>query len=868
MSDNDEISLRIAIGNDAHLGKVKNKTLTWGDLRERCFTPVIGQETLREYLELPKPEQDRLKNVGFFLGGPCDDNYRKAANIHERCLVVLDIDTATFDLLDKIEMGLTALSDFEFFAYSTRKHTAIKPRLRVVILLEKPISVEKFVAASRILASKLDPTMDAVDDVSFRIAQLMYWPSHCRDADFFTHHNEGRAVDVDELLADFGDWRDWTNLPFSENQGRKRPTDPGKKAENPHEKTGVIGAFCRAYSIEDAIEKFLPDVYTPGEDAGAKPRYSYVGGSTSNGAIVEDGGLFLYSYHTTDPCSERLVNSFDMVRLHKFGELDKDTAEDTKPTAFPSFKAMVEFLSDDIAVARELQAEQYDPVAMFEDLGDEEDEQKPDSDEPDLDDLIGDSEETKTEKIKADSKWHLLLDITAEGFLKSTVTNSATILTHDPRLVGICEMNQFTREIVTRKPLRSKLAVIPKWQVQDKTNGDLWEDGHDHAVRLLLEAPAGKKKPGYGMKISDRDLRGAVWSAAERTPFHPVRDYLLGLKWDRRQRLDTLFHRFLGVEDNAYTRGVSRLTLLGAVTRVMEPGHKFDFVPILEGTQGKRKSTFINILARHWFAEMEGHFADRKRLVETMQGAWILELPELQGFTRTEVQEIKAFVSATKDKVRLSYARRAMEFPRQCIFIGSTNETEYLKDSTGNRRFWPVLCTVAEIDTDGLAREVDQLWAEAVSVYHDMRAAQPEGVLPLFLSNAEARAEAVRVQESRRIETPEDALAGVIQHWLDTPQHLSKIVGASTAFDDLDADNRLYVRNETCALELWQVCLKREPDGYNEMQARLVGRALRKLSATWECIGTRRTKHYGAQRVYRRKDAVGEFSLVEEDLVG
>ncbi|WP_372708050.1 VapE domain-containing protein, partial [Brevundimonas sp.] len=338
-----------------------------------------------------------------------------------------------------------------------------------------------------------------------------------------------------------------------------------------------------------------------------------------------------------------------------------------------------------------------------------------------------------------DPEWRSNLQLSEEGQIKGTLHNVELIVGNDKRFRGIVGLNEFTQEIrqigtpgifrmkkESPKPVRQLDGVL--WKIRDPVNGQLWSDSHDIAIRLILETP--DRQGGYSLKTTDRDLMSAINRAAQGNRFHPVRDYLTRHKWDGVNRVERLFVDYIGAEDNAYHREAALLFMVGAVTRIFEPGHKFDFVPILEGIQGVRKSTFVSTLSQGWFAELEGDFHDKKGMVEQMAGAWVIELPELQGFSKAEVTTIKGFVSRTTDKVRLAYERRAAEFPRQCVFIGSTNETEYLRDATGGRRFWPIAGTVTSIDTDRLEREVDQLWAEAKAMYDAWRQEQPHGRLP------------------------------------------------------------------------------------------------------------------------------------------
>jgi hypothetical protein len=452
-----------------------------------------------------------------------------------------------------------------------------------------------------------------------------------------------------------------------------------------------------------------------------------------------------------------------------------------------------------------------------------------------------------------DPNWRSYLQLNEEGQIKSSVHNVELILRNDPRLGGVVARNEFTLETVqvcepgrlnlrkaSPKPLRQLDGNV--WKVRDPVNGDVWSDSHDHSIRVMLEAP--ERQGGYSLKTSDRDLGAALDVVANQFAFHPVRAYLRSQAWDGTNRVERLFVDYVGAADNVYHREAAVLFMVGAVTRIFEPGHKFDFVPILEGLQGVRKSTFIRVLAKHWFAELEGDFHDKKALVESMQGSWIVELPELQGFSKAEVTTIKGFVSRPIDKVRLSYQRRASEFPRQCVFIGSTNESEYLRDMTGGRRFWPIACGVTEIDTDRLAREIDQIWAEAKAMYDAWRASYPHGSLPLYMQNAEAAAEATRVQESRREIGDEEILAGQIAAWLDRP------IGSDLGFDV--NDDVAEKRSVVCIPEIWREMMANDSQALKLGDSRRIGRALR-LVPGWAPLATpRRTARDGNQRVYRR----------------
>lgn len=480
-----------------------------------------------------------------------------------------------------------------------------------------------------------------------------------------------------------------------------------------------------------------------------------------------------------------------------------------------------------------------------------------------IDDIGEAGNETRT------LNWTSLLDLTEKGGFKSNLHNVELIVCNDPRLVGLIQLNEFTQETVQRKAPGTKANrrdSQPKptrqldgrvWQVSDRLNGDLWSDDRDFAIRSILEAP--KTQGGYDIKLSDRDLKAAVVLAANRNAFHPVREYLSGLVWDGVPRVERLWIDYVNAHDDQYHRDVARLMMIAAVTRIFEPGHKFDFATILEGIQGKRKSTLISVLGRHWFAELDGDFHDSKQMIELMQGAWIMEIPELTGFGRADVRAIKAFISRQKDRARLAYARRAGSFPRQCIFVGSTNDREYLKDDTGGRRFWPVECRLRddqEIDTDALEKSIDQMWAEAVALYQQMRADKPHGTLPLYLRDGASRVIAARLQESRRQESPDDILAGKISEWLEAP------INDGGFEDDGTAEPRY--RNETCSAQVWVECLHKDLAAFKFQEQGTVNRALAKIPG-WEPAGSKRFPIYGKQRLLARGGVDG---MIERSAYG
>lgn len=219
----------------------------------------------------------------------------------------------------------------------------------------------------------------------------------------------------------------------------------------------------------------------------------------------------------------------------------------------------------------------------------------------------------------------------------------------------------------------------------------------------------------FGFRTAKDYFSMVLTTVSRENAFHPVRDYLQSLEWDGQERLPGWLTRYLGTEDNEYTRTVGEIVLVAACRRVRQPGCKFDEMMVLESAQGTAKSTVLATLAvrDEWFSDDLPLGADTKRVIEALAGRWIVEAADLKGMKRADADNLKSFLSRRIDRSRMAYGRRVEEHPRQCVIVGTTNDERYLKDATGNRRFWPV--RTGKIDLASLRRAVEQLWAEAAS---------------------------------------------------------------------------------------------------------------------------------------------------------
>lgn len=898
MADHDNKIVRVSVGKPTNLGKSQNVAIGWKKFLTKWFKdPSVTSETQREYDKAAFNEKNRLKGAGgWMLTAPLEGQSRKAEFVQERQIVSLDFDNIPNELFDEIMVHKTHwLCEYEFFGHTTRSDRPDSRRLRIYLLCEQDIPVENYEALTRILAYKIDPEMEVVDPVSFRVAQMMYLPTVSKDQTYTRRRNPGKLLDMWEWLEGWKyDWRNKATLPRSEREDTK--LHDKMEAEDPHEKRGLIGAFCRAYGIEDVISEYLADVYGDPDPHSTLPRYTYLGGHSQYGAVVYDD-KFLFSWHGTDPACEKLCNAWDLVRIHKFGKKDAEIGDDEVPVNdLPSQKAMMEFAKRLPKVNAELAAEKIDLEAMLEDLGDDEDEPVAarveeadpfDHLDDDQRDILGLEPKDKrklglpeypgkSKAIPRNKNWTSSLEATLQGEIKPTVSNLVIILTHDPRFRGLMAINAFTGEMVATRTFKCQMKEIKPIPLRDPKNGDVWSKAHDAAILALLSAPNGQGNFGYGMEVSHTKLEDALWIAAQQFVFHPVIDHILALpEWDGEPRLDRMWIDYMGTPDTAYYRETARFTVVGAIARLFHPGLAFDYVPILISKQDRRKSTWVQHLGFGWWGgELTADFHNLQLAAEQMMGKLFLEMAEITNMKRSDAQQQKAFISRTKDKVRLAYDRRAIEFHRQSIFIGTTNEYEFLRDDQ-NRRFWPIHLTVEFIDTDRFLANRDQLFAEALVRYKEMLAAakgRPDRVF--FRLSKKAKAEAEDLQDSVRVQAGDDHEIASIQEFLDAEVPLSQVLdpnGAGAEFENEDGEPTV-LRVVTCTNQLLVEALGEDlPANANARSSRttVLGMRMSRLEG-WVRYSTWKTKHeggnarliaipgYGRHPGYVREDATRE----------
>jgi len=783
--------LTIATGRSRKEMNWKNREMLWSELVDKLSSTIRTYETYEEYKKLSKSKKDEIKDVGGFVGGTLKEGRRKADNVVWRQIVTLDADFVKGDLW----AGVETMFGYGCVMYSTHSHSPKAPRLRLVIPLRRAVTPDEYGAVSRRIAADLG--IDFFDDTTYEPHRLMYWPSTSSDGEFIFKVLDEEWVDPDEILARYEDWRDSSYWPESSRtkENRKRLAE---RQGDPKEKPGVVGAFCRTYSVVDVIEKFLQDVYSPCENPN---RYTYIPGSSAGGLVIYENGDFAYSHHGTDPISGKLCNAFDLVRLHKFGELDEEAKEGTPVNKLPSYLSMQELAREDLEVKKTIASERM--ASASEDFNEED--------------------------------WQVNLEINNKGELKNTLTNIILILRHDPQLNSI-----FYNEL--------REGVDVEGDVPWKRLKSGWNKTDEASLAGYIDLNYNLYSPGK--------LKEAVLKVAVERSRHPVKDYLLNLpKWDGVKRVDTLLVKYLGAEDNIYTREATRKTLVAAVARTMNPGIKFDTVLVLNGPQGIGKSTLFSKLGGKFFSDSLSISDMRdKTAAEKLQGYWILEIGELAGIRKIDEETLKSFLSRQDDKFRASYGYSVEDHPRQCIIVGTTNqEAGFLRDITGGRRFWPVKTPgdtkLKSWDID----DVDQVWSEVMEYYH-----QGES---LILSNkAEEFANAAQVDALES-----DDREGLVREYLDMllPSNWDDMdLYARRSFirGDEFSDNVIGTvrREQVCTMEIWCELFGKEATAMRKIDSYEINAIMRKIDG-WEKYtgnkqGNAKVPLYGIQRIYVRCD--------------
>ena len=831
--------LKISTAPSKTAARWTNTLTTLQDLTAKAYDPHVINCTAEKYARLSKAERDKLKNIGGFVGGHLKNGRRCKGHVLARSLVTLDLDNIPPNV--DLRATLAEKLPYAWLAHTTLSHTPDNQRWRTWVWLTRDITANEYGAVARRIAQDINPGLDWIDPTTFEPERLMYWPAALTDGDYHVEVSSKKDIlNPDDFLARYDVWQDVTTWPGITPEQAKAFEATGK-LDDPREKPGMLGAFNRAWSIPKAIEHFLPDVYKPGT---SKDRYTYTGGSSSNGLIVYNQGHYAYSQHATDPAADgHSHNAFDLVRIHRFGDLDVDTAAGTPANKKPSYVAMMDLANEDAATRAEnakataaMIDEVFQPITT-------------DCDEPAAASGPAGEPLKKTNELPAEvgekpasnKDWLLDLETKKDGGFKDTIGNFELILENDPRFNHIA-WNSHASQLEVQDP-----SLLPWKQVKPG-----WTDNDEARLKTEIART-------YGGLYAPTKMNDALLSTASARAFHPVRDYFTNLlPWDGVERLDTLLVDTLGAEDTPYVRAVTRKTFVAAHRRTFQPGCKFDHVLTLVGPQGVGKSTIFARMAGQWFSDsLTITDMKDKTGAEKLLGNLIVELSELAGMRKAEAEPVKGFISRTEDKFRPAYGRTVQTYPRQCIIVGSTNADEgFLRDPTGNRRWWPVRVTGEgwigkPHDLDQAT--IDQLWAEARARDH----AGEQLYLTGEVLEAAEHIQAESVEADDRVGLVQEYLNKVLPgNWDRLSLTARRIWLADETISDADKAPDMWdkagKRLSVSKIEIWAECFGRDPDAMRKIDSHEITAIMQQIDG-WKDTGRReRLPIYGRQRIFRK----------------
>ena len=781
--------LKIAVCNHRNNSKYKNQEKPWSYIKDRNRRPIRTTETAEEYPRLPKEKRDELKDHGGFVGGWLKGGVRKNGNVISRCIGALDADNIGADD-DFLGITRKALEGVEYFIYSTHKHRPEAPRYRIVILFDREVSEDEYPALMRMVARQIG--MDFFDDSTYQSNRMMYWSSCPSNGVFFFEEGIGEPMTVDRYLGMYADWHDTTQWPTSTRQSEVVKHSV-RQQQDPLSKDGLIGAFCRTYfPITEAIHTFLSDVYAPSAVEG---RYDYIPADSNAGVVIYDD-KFVYSHHATDPACEKLLNAFDLVRIHLFGD------DDPKKT----YKQMCDLALQQDAVKLTLDRERRERAD---------------------EDFAADDDRDWTSQLRYQPRSQIL---------ENSVWNLMLILNNDPDFANF-GYNELANRVQVTGP-------VP-WD--RPADNKFWRDADTAQLKALLDTRY--------VSFSSRNHDVCFAKVADDRRFHPIRDYLDSLPpWDGECRVESLFIRCLEADDTEYVRTVTRRLFAAAVARVYQPGIKFDCLTVIDGAQGIGKSTLLKeLVGDEYYSEtLSLTDMDDKTGAEKLQGYWVIEIGELAGMKKADVEKVKGFLSTTDDKYRPSYGRVVESHPRQCVVIATVNgERGYLRDITGNRRFWIIKCRQKEQARKWsfTKEERDQIWAEAVALWR--------GGEKLYLEDTELPAAEALQREAMEL----DERQGIVEEYLNTllPDNwdgtdlYERRNYLSVQYDPTQPRGTT-VRKAVSNVEIWAECFGKNPSEMKPADSYAIAALMMRVEGWERTEKIRRILVYGRQRLYLKTE--------------
>ena len=781
--------------------------IDWSEIAAWCESPAEVKEAGNYVLGTLRPT--KVKHPG--SSDSCQSLHRRKEAVVSRSAVALDVDhpgsTFTSDLKDK-------LGDLPVVWHTTFSSTPDAPRYRVLVLTDREMTPNEYVAVARVIMEDLGAAQ--FDAGSSQPERYMFRPA-ASDPTAFRHGSwDGEPLSVDAMLEAAGELPEDTAPPVSRNK------------RNPYEIAGVVGAFNRAYeSFDDLIETYELPYTRDGAD-----RWYYGAQVGEPGLVLLSEGL-VFSHYAHDPAATgHSQSAFDLVRMHRFGELDANTRPATPVTKLPSYAEMCSLASRDERVQTEvLKSMDFEPITPEQDHGalngarTTERTARRDSGGSGGGSGSGGDSGSGSGGSGDSGDWRRQLQRTPRSQqIIDNIHNWDLICSHDPVFGGL-HFNELSFAIETHGPLPWRSNTVSMFTKMDRSS-----------FALYLERR-------YQLKPTDKRLDQLIDAAAQGRVVNHVKDYLVRLPpWDGVPRVETCLP---GVEPTPYSRMVARKSLVAAVARVFNPGVKWDHVLVVMGEEGLGKSHWINKLAQGWTASL-GDISNKDTLL-IMHRSWIMIADEGYSLKKSDADMLKEFLTRTTDTFRVPFERETGVYPRRCVIWSTTNDRVFLRSQEGNRRFLIVEAT-GSVDFEALTPEyIEQVWAEAIHLFMMGE--------PLFIAGDDAAMAA----EVRDTFTEEDALIGLIQEYLATPvpEDWAERTPESRASwfasrGDEFTEPGTQLQDQVCSTQIWVEALGRRIGDHRRADLLLITNALDKLE-DWGPVGRRVVPGYGQQRVFERK---------------
>lgn len=773
-----------------------NGSVDWGDICEWVKHPEVS--TTKETGNYILAELRRTTKVHAAGGALCTEVHRDNASVARRsALLVLDADTPEPDFEPRMERTLDGT---RWAWHTTYSSTPEAPRYRLLVAVDRPMTGVEYCEAAEALAGRLG--LENFDRGTFEAARYMFLPGHPPGAAYGYDIYDGAELSVDDLVDEY------TLLappPMAE------PARVQKK--DPLVLPGTMGAFNRAYQgLNELVEAYeLP------YEACEAGRWRLTGASSEPGmGAIKGNPCLWYSNHAHDPAFQQTCSAFDLVRIHRFEQLDEAAKADTPVNRRPSHLAMLQLALNDPLVSAELLDETKAVFAHL-DVPEPTAPSEPDPDlwEPDPD------------------LWHRLRKDVRSGKVFNEVPNWDLIREHDP---------VFQR--LRRNDMTSAIEFEPgglPWRTVTEATSPVRKDDRTELREYLQRTYRFREVPGR------EDVNDRLNATARQRAYHPVLRYLAHLRWDGTPRLAECLP---GVVPTAYTRWVARKCLVAAVARVFQPGVFWDHSLVLYGGEGVGKSKWVSTMARGYSATLPGRL-DSVDTMRVLSQNWMVVSEEGHALKRADFEVLKEFITRAVDTYRLPYETDLVVVPRQCVIWSTTNDHTFLRNEVGNRRFL-VVHAEHKFDFARLTPEyVDQVWAEAVDLYLS-------GDEDLWVNEEQAH-QAATLRASFTEESPIpgyvlDYTARLVpKGWTAMDRHARlEWMRAATTYGERGTEPM----NRVCSAEILEVVLGKQPGEASQALVTMVTNALKTLPGWTMDAVLPDSGGYGPQLMFLRNESL------------